>query len=58
MHIHVGIALKVAYRYKHAICGEDIGTSRYNKGPWGPKSLQRGMEGPECVINQVWQNHQ
>ena len=35
MCIHAGIALKVMYRYKHAIFGDDIGTSKNNISPWG-----------------------
>ena len=42
------------YRYKQVIFGDDIGTSKYNISPWGPKSLQRDKEGHKCVIIQVW----
>ena len=45
---------KVVYRYKQVIFGDDIGTSKYNISPWGPKSLQRDMKGHKYVINQVW----
>ena len=54
VYIHASIALKVAYRYKQEIFGDDLGTSKYNIGPWGLKSLQRDMEGHKCVIYQVW----
>ena len=42
--------LKVAYRYKHVIFGDNIGTSKYNIGPCGPKSLHRDMEFHKGVV--------
>ena len=48
------MALKVAYRYKQVIFGDNLGTSKYNIGIWGPKSLQRDMEAHKGVIYQVW----
>ena len=53
-HMHASIALKVAYRYKKVFLGDNIGTSKYNMGKGGPKSLQGEMEGHKYVINQVW----
>ena len=54
MPIHTSIALKFAYRYKQEIFGDDLGTSKYNIIPWGPKSLERDREGHKCVINHAW----
>ena len=52
--IHASMDLQVVYRYKHVIFGDNIGKSKYNIGPWGPKGLQRDREGNKGVIYQVW----
>ena len=48
--IHMSMAFNVTYRYKHVIFGDNLGTSKYNIGKWGPKSLHRDMEGHKGVI--------
>ena len=45
MHIHASITLKVTYRYKKEIFGDDLGTSKYNIITWGPKNVRRDREG-------------
>ena len=40
--------------YKQEIFGDDLGTSNYNIGTWGPNTLHRDMEGHKSVIYHVW----
>ena len=35
--------LKFVYRYKQVIFGDNIGTSKYNISPWGPKRDKEGV---------------
>ena len=51
--VHADITLKFMYRHKQVFFGDFLGTSKYNMGKGGPKSMQRDMEGHKYVINQV-----
>ena len=46
--------LNVTYNNKQGFLRDDLGTSKDNTSPWGPKSLQRDREGHKCVIYDVW----
>ena len=54
LHVHADTTLKVVYTHKHVFFGDILGTSKYNMGKGGPKSLQRDIEGHKYVIYQVW----
>ena len=42
------------YINNQVFLGMKLETSKYNIGPWGPKSLQRDREGHKSVIKHVW----
>ena len=54
LRMHASMGLKVVYRHKQVFFGDNLGTSKYNMGKGGPRSLQRDMEGHKYVINQMW----